>query len=73
MVQVGWDAGRAVMHRFGVDGVVGGGDGSGSGGRGWCPFWSLCLPKMSTIKLIILSKKVIVLKRQNIRKNKIMH
>jgi hypothetical protein len=47
----------------GVDGVVDGGGGGGGGACGQCPLWSPHPPKKSTIKLIILSKKVIVLKK----------
>ncbi len=48
----------------GVGGGRGGGRGGGGrgGGRGRCPLWSPCPPKMSTIILITLSDKVIVLK-----------
>ncbi len=55
---MGSDGGVGVGGGIGV----GGGGCGGGGGRGWCPLWSPCPPKMSTIKLIILSKKGIVLK-----------
>jgi hypothetical protein len=49
----------------GVGGGGGGGCGGGGGGCRWCPLWSPCLPKMSTIILINLSYKVIVLKNNH--------
>ena len=47
----------------GVGGGVGGGGSGGGGGRRWCPLLLPCPPQMSTIKLIILSEKGIVLKQ----------
>jgi hypothetical protein len=42
---------------------IGSSGGGGGCGHGQCSLWSPCPPKMSTIKLIILSKKEIVLRR----------
>jgi hypothetical protein len=47
----------------GVGGGGGNGCGGGGGGRRRCPLWSPCPPKTSTIILINLSYKVIVLKK----------